>query len=340
MATMSDVARAAGVSVMTVSNVLNDRGRVSAETRLRVLEKVREIGYEIDLTARRLRAGRTDTVALIVPRFDHAYFGDLAAAFAEAFALRGRHLVVEQSGASVEGELSALSLARLRMYDGVILSPVGLGAPDLDRIAIPTPIVMLGEQQVPERFDHVTMANAEGARMAVAHLIGSGARRVAIVGGARASRGVTMSSQRTDGWRAAHADAGLAADPELVLEVREPAVDGARDAIARAVRDGLGVDAVFAVTDQIAFGVLAGLADAGVAVPGDVQVIGFDDVGISRHIAGGLSTVDPGSRWIVEQAVETLEARMARADFAPRHLVSPARLVLRATTKAAPSSRR
>ncbi|MDN3311836.1 LacI family DNA-binding transcriptional regulator [Microbacterium oryzae] len=340
MVTMSDVASAAGVSVMTVSNVLNERGRVSAQTRLRVLEKVKETGYEIDLTARRLRAGRTDTVALVVPHFDHAYFGELAARLAPAFGAKGKHLVVEQSGASREGELAALSAARLRMYDGVLLSAVGLSFEDLDRISVRTPIVLLGEQRVPERFDHITMANAEGARLATARLLESGARRIAIVGGEEPSRAPSMASQRTRGWERAHVELGADADRGLVVQLRPHDAPTARDAIRKMLERDERVDAVFAVTDQVGIGVVAGLTDMGLRVPDDLQVIGFDDLALARHVAGGLSSVDPGSDWIAAQAVDILEARMAGAAFAPRHLVSPVRLVLRGTTKAAPAARR
>jgi DNA-binding LacI/PurR family transcriptional regulator len=132
--TMTDVARASGVSVMTVSNVINNRPRVGADTRARVLGVIDELGYEVNLSAKRLRAGRTSTVGLVVPSLGHPYFGELADRYVTAFARRGIHVAIEQSGASKEGELSAISRARLQMYDGVLLSVVGLSYEDVDRI--------------------------------------------------------------------------------------------------------------------------------------------------------------------------------------------------------------
>ena len=181
--TLKDVARAAGVSVMTVSNVVNDRPRVGPETRARVLDAIADLGYEVNLTARRLRAGRSGTIAFVVPRVDHPYFGQLGAQLTTALRASDRHLVIEQTNASKEGELGALSQARLQMYDGVLLSVVGLAPDDVDRLQTQLPLVLLGERPMPPRFDHVMLGNVEGARLATAHLLARGARRVAIVGG-------------------------------------------------------------------------------------------------------------------------------------------------------------
>lgn len=335
MVTMADVARAAGVSVMTVSNVLRDRGRVGEATRQRVLRTVAETGYAVNLTARNLRRGRADAVALIVPSFDHAYFGDLASRLAALFGERGLHLVAEQSGASREGELAALDQARLRAYDGVLLSVVGMTAADLNALAVTTPLVLLGEQEAPARFDHVSMANAEGARAAVAHLVAGGSRRIAVVGGEDPRGAATMATERMAGWRAALEGAGLAAERGLVVRLEAFEPDAARVAVREAIARDPEIDGVFAVTDQVAIGALAGLADAGLDVPGRVQVMGFDDLRIARHVAGGLSTVDPGAAWIAEAAADALARRMGDPDAEPRHLTAPARVVARRTTRPA-----
>ena len=338
MATMSDVARLAGVSTMTVSNVLNDRPRVGDETRSRVLTAVDELGYEVNLTARRLRAGRVDTVALIVPSFDHAYFAELAAGFASEFARHGRHLVVTQSGASREGELSALSQARLGQYDGVILSAVGLSYEEVDALRSAQPLLLLGEQPVPPRFDHVCIANVEGARLAVRHLLDRGARRVAVAGGVAVGRGDgapepdSMAGLRSQGWYSAHEETGVVPDERLLLgEARYAAAD-ARRAVAGALADGLEFDAVFAITDEIAHGVLAALHDAGLRVPQDVAVVGFDDLRMSEFATPGLSSVNVSRDWIVRHAVSVIERRISGDDGEPVRLTAPVGLVVRGSS--------
>ncbi|WP_307366945.1 LacI family DNA-binding transcriptional regulator [Microbacterium sp. W4I4] len=330
---MSDVARAAGVSIMTVSNVVNGRPRVSAQTRSRVIEVIAELGYEVNLSAKRLRAGRAGTVALIVPRLDHPYFGEIAARYVAAFGAHGIHVAVEQSGASREGELSAVSHARLQMYDGVLLSVVGQSYDDVDRLRTQVPIVLLGEQEMPGRFDHVMLANVEGAELATGALLDRGRRSVAIVGGIPARANTGMAELRTQGWRNAHEARGLVADERLVIELAEQETADAHRQVAFALEHGLRFDAVFAITDQDAIGAIAALHDAGLAIPHDVAVIGFDDLALSEHLRPSLSTIDPGNGWVVEQSTRLLQARMSGDTAAPEHLTAPVRLVERSSTR-------
>lgn len=334
MVTMSEVARAAGVSVMTVSNVLNDRSNVGADTRLRVLEVVDELGYEINLTARRLRSGRTGTIGLIVPQFELHYYGELASRISEALAPEGMHLVVEQSGASRERELSALSLARLQQYDGVLLSAVGLSMADLDRIHPDVPIVLLGEQAVPERYHRVRMDNIAGARLATDHLIGCGARRIAVLGGKRSAPHAEMATCRTDGWAQALSAAGLVDDPALVVPLTTYAIAEARTAMAEAIDRDPDIDAVFAVTDEVAIGALAGLHDAGLRVPDDVQLVGFDNLHLSQHLVPGLTTIDPDHPALVAEALRLLRRQLDDPAAEPEHVVGAVRLVVRGSTRA------
>lgn len=335
--TMNDVARAAGVSIMTVSNVVNGRPRVSAETRLRVMDVVAELGYEVNLSARRLRAGRTGTVALIVPRFDHPYFGELAAHYVAAFGAHGIHVAVEQSGASREGELSAISHARLQMYDGVLLSVVGQTYDDVDRLHAQVPIVLLGEQKMPPRFDHVMLANVEGSELATGSLLDRGRRAVAIVGGTTSHAGSGMAELRTRGWRQAHTARGLDADENLVIALPEQETAEARRQVAAALERGLRFDAIFAITDQDAVGAMAALHDAGRSIPHDVAVIGFDNLAIGEHLRPALSTIDPSNGWAVEQSSRLLRLRMNGDTSPPEHLTAPVHLVERASTNAARS---
>jgi DNA-binding LacI/PurR family transcriptional regulator len=330
--TMRDVARESGVSLMTVSNVVNGQPGASADTRLRVMEAVNRLGYEVNITARRLRKSSTGMIGLIVPRLDHPYFGELAARLAAALAKTGRHLSVEQSGATAAGELAALSQARLATYDAVLLSVVGLRYEDVDDLQSSVPIVLLGEQGMPPRFDQLHLDNEAGAHLATTHLLARGARNVLIVGGSDDDR-QSMAELRTKGWARAHADAGLPPLRDGIVHLPELEVGCAREIVRERLLRTPDVDGIFAITDQVGFGAMAGAHDAGLRIPQDVQLVGFDNLSLGENITPGLTTIDPSHDWIVERAVELIDQRIADRDATPQHLISPITLVVRGTTR-------
>ncbi len=331
MVRMADVARAAGVSVMTVSNVLNERLPVGEQTRARVMAAVEALGYEVNLTARHLRAGRTDTVALVVPTF-HDYFGELADQVAPLIEAEGRHLVLERTSANAEQEMEALSVARLQIYDGVLLSVAGLDLELLERVRTTKPIVLLGERDVPDRFNHVRLANESGARLATAHMIERGSRRIVALG-CSFDAAHMMTTDRRVGWENACREAGLAADPAYVVPVSDYTSSSGRDAMLEVIASGLPFDGVFAVTDIVALGALSALADSGRRVPIDVQLAGFDNLDMSRFIPPGITSVDVNREGVAEAAVGLLHRQMSGWTGPAEHVVAPVRLVVRGSTR-------
>ena len=177
--TMADVAKLAGVSTMTVSNVLNDRPHVRAELRQRVLDAVDASGYVMNNAARSLRRGSTGVIGLAVPELDRPYFGQLAARVVARAADLGYRVAIEQTGAAVAGELAAIALSRTLDCDGLILSAVGLGPDEIRRLGQTILLVLLGENPFEGIVDHVAMANEDGTRAATTHLIERGCRRIA-----------------------------------------------------------------------------------------------------------------------------------------------------------------
>jgi DNA-binding LacI/PurR family transcriptional regulator len=330
--TMADVARSAGVSTMTVSNVINGRPRVGAETRERVLAAIGELGYQVNLAARHLRAGRTGVIGLAVPELERPYFAQLAGRLADRFEAHDLRIVMERTGASREGELDAVAFSRLRMYDGLILSVVDTDPAELGQLRTDAPVVMIGERPLPSRFDHVMMDNVDGARQATAHLLAGGARRVAMIGGDPAGS-ATMPALRAEGYALAHTAAGVPVDLDLNVRCRFRLQDG-YDAI-RALRDrGIAFDAVFALTDVVAMGAVRALVDAGLRVPEDVQVVGFDDIDEAAYLVPSLSTVNPGHDAMADAITSLLMAQInGGAGGDSQEVVVPAQLVARGTTK-------
>jgi DNA-binding LacI/PurR family transcriptional regulator len=332
MVTMEDVARLAGVSKMTVSNVVNNRDGVGDLVRQRVMEAIRQSGYRVNVSARTLKSGRTGVIGLAVPDIAFPYFGHLAAHVIEAARRQGFHVAIEQTGAAAAGEADAIAHSRTLQFDGLILSAVALDRLDEHVTEAGYPLVMLGEQDFGGRFDHVAMPNEEGTKAATAHLADQGCRRIAIVTGS-SSGDVNMVTRRHRGYLAALAERGLDVDPSLLFPVDDTSMEAGRDAACRLVDSGHEIDGVVAVTDTVALGVLRGLADRGLRVPDDVRLIGFDDIPESTFLVPSLSTVSPDHRWMAEQAVD-LVAQRIRAPLRPTgQYVAPFELVIRESTR-------
>ncbi|MEU9832748.1 LacI family DNA-binding transcriptional regulator [Streptosporangium sp. NPDC048047] len=332
MVTMEDVARLAGVSKMTVSNVVNDREGVSDLVRRRVLEAIRQSGYRLNVSARSLRSGRTGVIGLAVPEVEVPYFGHLAGLVIDAAGRRGYHVAIERTGAAEAGEAGALTRSRVLQFDALILSAVALDGLDERLTGAGFPVVMLGERDFGGRFDHVAMPNEEGMKAATVHLADRGCRRIGIVSGVP-REGVNVVTRRYRGYLDGLAERGLSADPPLLFPLDGMTMEAGRDAAHRMVDSGLDVDGVVAVTDTVALGVLRGLADRGLRVPGDVRLIGFDDVPESRFLVPSLSSVAPDHRWMAEKAVE-LAVQRVRGPLRPAgEHVAPFELVVRESTR-------
>lgn len=308
---IKDVARHAGVSEKTVSNVINDYAHVSDRTRRVVRDSIEQLGYRVNLAGRHLRKGRTGIIALVVPELDIPYFAELARHVIREAEERSLTVLIHQSGADRAHELAALAGFGSTFVDGIILSPLALTADDLrDRSGFP-PTVLLGEL-LEEGADHVAIDNEGAAREATRHLIGLGRRTILAVGGVDAT-GLGTAEARTRGYRAALEEADLPYDPSLVVPVdsfRMPA--GAR-AVARLLREGARPDALLCLNDQLALGALRALHEHGAEVPGDVAVIGFDDVEGGRFSVPTLSTVAPDKAAVAKVAVELLQRRIEDA---------------------------
>lgn len=331
MVTMSDIAQVTGVSTATVSNALTNRGRLADETRARILAAAAELGYEVNLNARQLRVGRSDTIAFIAPSF-RDYFGEIADELAVLTEAGGRHLVLERTAARPESELEAVALNRLQMFDGVLLSSVGLSHEDIERARARVPLVLLGERAMPSSVDHVSLANEEGSRLATAHMLANGARRVVALGGST-DLGRGIASSRRMGWETAHLQAGLSPDPRLVVPIEDYTPHDAREAVRRLLRDGVPFDAVFAVTDLIALGALSALAEHGLRVPADVQIAGFDNLAMADYLHPGLTSIDPNHDAVARSAMNLLKRRMAGESTPAQHLTVQVSLVVRGSTQ-------
>ena len=193
--------------------------------------------------------------------------------------------------------------------------------------------MLLGERAVPTRFDHVLMDNVGGGALATGHLLDRGARAVAALGGATAGS-PSLQTLRTQGFLEAHHARGSPVRSDLIVSTGLDMSDGYR-AVSRLLDDGIEFDGVFALTDSSAFGVLRALADRGIRVPADVQVVGFDDVRASDYSVPRLTTVQPDNDAMADEIVRIMLARLRTdgTDDGPVRRSMPTRLVVRESTR-------
>ncbi|GHS89117.1 LacI family transcriptional regulator [Actinomycetota bacterium] len=330
---MHDVARVAGVSIKTVSNVINGYPYIRPATKERVEAAIGELGYQLNISARNLRQGRTGMIGLAVPELSLPYFAELADSVIGAADAAGLTVLIEQTGAVRERELEVLSGQRRHLTDGLIFSPLALGDEDRASFEVDFPMVLLGERIFGAPADHVTMANVEASRAATAHLVELGRRRIAVIG-AHPGEHVGSAALRVQGYELALADAGLALDPALVGEAGAWHRSTGAAAMEHLLDSGTPIDAVFALNDALALGALHVLHARRVQVPEQIAVIGFDDIDDASYSAPTLSSVSPGRDQIARTAVALLQARIRDAgqERPYEKVVADFELVLREST--------
>lgn len=329
---VKDVARRAGVSVGTVSNVLNRPDRVSVVVRDRVVRAIAELGYVRNAAARQLRAGRSTTIGMIVLDVRNPFFTDVARGAEDEAAEQGLSVTLGNSDENPVREAAYLDLFDEQRVHGVLISPIGDVAARLGRLRERgTPAVLVDRIGADGRISSVSVDDVGGGRMAVDHLLRTGRRRIAFVGG---PVGIRQVADRLDGARAA-----IAAHPGAALEVLETTaltvLEGRRigqSLAERSRRDR--PDAVFAANDLLAMGLLQALAmRRALNVPGDIALVGFDDIDFASAAVVPLTSVRQPSQLIGRTATRLLLEEAADPIVVPRQIVFQPELVIRASTR-------
>ncbi|GAB3440587.1 LacI family DNA-binding transcriptional regulator [Streptomonospora sediminis] len=315
---LKDVAERAGVSVKTVSNVVNGYRHVTPATRQRVQQVIDELGYRPNLTARHLRKGRTGIIALALPELGNPYFAELADAVISHAAGLDYIVLLDHTNGRRDQEVLFAQGFRARLIDGLILSPIELENEDLMARGHDAPLVLLGEREYEAPYDHIAIDNVAAARTATRHLLDLGRRRVAFIG-ARHGRARQPAHLRLQGWREviAESPAAAAAGDMVATTDGYTRQDGAQ-AMARLLDSGAAPDAVFCYNDLIAIGAMRTLSERGLRVPEDVAVVGFDDIADGRYCSATLTTIAPHKQAIAEAAVDALLTRLDGGDGADR----------------------
>lgn len=305
---LEDVAREAGVSVVTVSRVLNNRypEKVSEKTRQRVLEAVERLNYRPNINARGLLKGKTNLIGVFIYRIENSFFGDILQGIQDAAMEAGFSLLVYTNESSQEQDKRILTELRARQVDGIIYTPSPWPENVLEVIEAGVPVVQLGFAHNQVRAPYVAVDHIQGAYMATKHLIQLGHTRIAHLA---ASRYDTHGLNRLLGYQMALRNHGLKVDEELIIEGNYTWMDGYTGAkkILATAKD---VTAVFACSDYAAVGAMRAFKEAGIRVPDDIAIVGYDDLSFSAWLPVSLTTVAQPKQEIGQAAVQSLLALM------------------------------
>ena len=325
---LQDVADLAGVSMKTVSNVVHDYPHVSPGVRARVEAAIAELGYRPNLSARQLVTGRTGMLALAFSDVSLPYFSELARVVSNEASRRGYRLLLEQTDGDLERERAIVSTREAGLVDGVIFQPSTMSATEISQHRKDVPLVLLGEGPAPVSVDHVMIDNFAAASQATAHLVGLGRRRVGFVGH-EAGHPSETSLRRLEGFQHALGAAGIAVDMTLLLATSEISSRSAAVAVTEALDSGLTFDALVCRDDLAAIGALRAIQERGLSVPGDIALIGWDDIAMTAFTHPTLSTVAADSTELAVTALDLLEERIAGYAGLGRHRVTSHSLVIR-----------
>jgi LacI family repressor for deo operon, udp, cdd, tsx, nupC, and nupG len=324
--TIRNVAELAGVSTATVSRALAQPEKVSKETRERVLEAVRQTGFVPNRQAVDFRRQATGNVVLLVRDITNPFYLDIYRGIEELAFANGYRVLMGDAGDDDARVFRYVDMVRNRQADGMILMTGWLPAALLQ--AMPPTTVIALELIEGSRLPAVAIDNRHAARLAVEHLIALGHRRIAYVGGPPR---LVMSADRRQGYLDALKGAGTAADPELICPGNFHFASG-QDAVRRLQEKGTAFTAIFCSNDEMAVGALNALRERSVGVPGEVSVVGFDDMDYAFSSVPPLTSVRQPRREIGRRAMQMMVDLLSGKELVKRFHKAGAELVVRAST--------
>lgn len=330
--TVSDVSKRSGLSTATVSRVLNNSPLVREKTKAKVLEAMRELGYTANHSARALARNKTDTLGVIFPGIDTGFFSEVLIGVNQLACEHDMHLAVAFARNKPEeaqlvseylygGRADALILMNLRIDDKFIR----------EAAKGPTPLVLIDRPVKDARVVTVRMDNTAGAEQAMSHLLENGHKRIAVI---RGPAETFDAAERWKGCERAMQRFGVTPDPELIWDGTFHHSSG-YERMASWLASGRPLpDAIFALNDPMAIGVLDALTEQGLRVPDDVALVGFDDIESARYL--GLTTVRSPMRGLGRSACQSVVELLQGKSRFPEERVLPTELVIRRSSRSKP----
>jgi DNA-binding LacI/PurR family transcriptional regulator len=332
MATIYDIAKAVGVTQTTVANALAGRGNVSETTRQRILKCAQEMGYRPNAIARSLAQGKTYTLALILPRISTPFYPEIAEAIEHMAMQHDYQLLL--CNTHDDPALGRRYLEKLisRWVDGLIVMGASLPLDDIGaQVERGLSVVLCDwqENEVPNGLPNVSVDFRQAGALAAQHLIALGHRHLAVIVDA------PMQILRLEGFRAVATEADIILPAEYVQQ-GDSTIEGGYAATKTLLTLTPHPTAIFATTDWMALGAMQAVAEAGLRVPGDISIMGLDDIVMSAHVSPALTTVAVPKEQLAAAAVEILLNQIAGHHEEPQSIIVSPYLVLRQSTAPGP----
>jgi LacI family transcriptional regulator len=330
--TMKRIAGELGVSITTVSKVLNNRADISEATRSRVLAKVEELGYRRNAVARSLSLRRSHTLGIVIPDLMHSFFVEIIAGIEPVASVRGYGLLLCSSSEDPGKEQSELEMLRSRQVDGIVLASAhGSGTTEMLRQLTKqgTALVMIDRDDHPSVKCHRVLTDDEQVgQLATSHLLDLGRRAIAHIGGPA----IVHAKRRERGWREALRARGVKPSEDWIVRGGFMESEG-YSAMKRLLTVRPKIDAVFAANDPSAIGAMKAIWEAGLRVPEDVAVVGVGDIALGDLLRVPLTTVGWSRKDQGRHAAELLLNGLDDDQTSePQRIIIPPRLIVRASS--------
>jgi LacI family transcriptional regulator len=328
--TLKDIAKTAGVSVMTVSRALNDKPDICKETKEHILKIAHELGYTPNSLAKSLVTKKTYTIGIIVPDNLDPFYPEVIQGIGDECRDRGYSIILCHSFGNADKELDYLRLLRSKRVDGMIIYPVQEDNRYIQELtASPVPFVFVGRHTDALDCDYVMNDNIHGAYLAVDHLIQKGHKKITYI---CAKPAASSGKERIAGCKKAINESGLSSSALNVMTCK-PNIESCHQTVKELIAKNDNSTAIFVWDDKLAIGALRAIFEAGLGIPKDIALVGYNDTEIARHLFPPLTTIRHASYQIGEIAAKILLDRLnSEETVETKQIVLKPELVVRNTT--------
>lgn len=326
-----DISRLSGVSIATVSRVINRNGRFSKDTEKRVLDIIEQYHYVPNMTARRLRTKEQNFIAIIIPDITNEFFARISQLLQELLLQKGYLALLCNTAENMDVQRQYLEMLGIVNLAGIIFVSGDAETSHLcGLMELPTIYIDRAPQGASlENALVVESDNYGGAAMAVREMAEKGCRRIAFL---RSAQVITTHSFRQSGYLDELSRLGMKADPQLILQVNQVSFEDAKKRVNQLIAQKIEFDGIFCATDYLAVGAMEALKENGIRVPEQVKVVGFDDLSIARLAAQPITTIHQDIEAISQTAAEEMVRIIQGKESSTRRFQIGVSLIRRKTT--------